>query len=572
MDTLTEKGETFGFSISEENILLLQKEHPGFIDTLKALQIKTKQAVNSYLSSKTRKETLIIVSMAIIPLVFIRSLFDFFARLLFSIAGNRAVLNIRTDIFSHLIKLPFKYFHKERSGEIISRITRDVIPLTTAVSTEVYNFISGIMLLVTNIIILSIISWKMILFILLLAPFIAFPIARLGNMVRMYTRKIQEGFADASSHLQETFSGIKVIKSFGMERYESARFKNINNKIFSRDLKRRIFQNLNPTIVELLGAMATIALFIYGGYQIINGRITSGEFIFFILIVLNLFDPVKMISNSINGTKAGEAAAHRIIDIMQFPVEDFTAGTEGSFSKSIEFRDISFKYADDFILKDINISIPRGKTTAIVGSSGSGKSTILNMITAFYSPTKGEIFFDDINEKDLSLNWIRKGIAFVTQEIFLFHGSILENITCGKNVDMQRVIEAAKIAHAHEFITKLPGGYNTTVGERGTLLSGGERQRISIARAILSDPEIILFDEATSALDSESEKMIQDSLSFLLKGRTSVIVSHRSSTIQYADLIYFIENGTIADKGTHSELMSRNESYRMLFNYDASSL
>ena len=384
--------------------------------------------------------------------------------------------------------------------------------------------------------------------------------------MRKYTRKIQEGFADISSHLQETFSGIKVIKSFSMEGYENERFKKINLRIFTRDLKRRIYQNLNPSIVELIGAIAAIALFIYGGYQIINGQITSGEFIFFILIALNLFDPIKMISNSINGTKAGEAASKRIFAILEYQAENYKKGVPGKFNRSIRFENVFFQYSDKYVLKNINITIPKAKSTAIVGSSGSGKSTILNMITSFYSPTQGEILFDDCSETNLSLDWIRNEIAVVTQEVFLFHGTILENITCGKHYDLERVIEAATISHAHEFISKLPEGYNTIVGERGILLSGGERQRISIARAVLANPEIILFDEATSALDSESEMLLQDSLDYLFKNRTSVIVSHRLSTIKHADIIYLIENGAIIDKGTHSDMLSRSENYRKLFN------
>lgn len=566
-DTLAEAEKTFSFSISEEKRNLLLNKNLSFIDRLKTLEARAKQTANSYLASKTREEILFTVSIAIIPLVLLRAIFDFFARCLFSYAGNSAVLNIRTEIFSHLIRLSYKYFQRSRSGEIISRITRDVIPLSTAVSTEIYNFVSGVILLVTNIIILSLISWKLILFIVILAPIMAFPIGYLGNLVKKFTTKIQEGFADVSSHLQETFSGIKVIKSFSMEGYEDKRFIKINNKIFSRDLKRRIFQNLNPSIVELIGAIAAIAVFIYGGYQIINGMITSGEFIFFMLIVLNLFNPIKMISNAINGAKAGEAASKRIFEILELPPENYKDGIKGSFSKAIQFKNASFKYADNYVLKDINILIEKGKTTAIVGASGSGKTTILNMIASFYSPTKGEILFDNQNGTALSLDWIRKLVAIVPQEVFLFHGTILENITCGKSYDMKSIIEAAKISHAHDFISNIPEGYNTIVGERGAQLSGGERQRISIARAILADPEIILFDEATSALDYESEKLIQDSLAYLLKTRTSVIVSHRLSTIKHADIIYLIERGKIVDGGTHSEMISRNSSYRMLFQY-----
>lgn len=567
IDTLADSGKAIEFSISKEEQALLDKNDPGFTDQIRSLPASVKKALNSFFRSKTRNEILITVSIGIIPLVAIRALLDFIAQFLFSLAGNKAVLAIRKKLFSHLISLPYKYFHKSRSGEIISRITRDVEPLAAAVSTEIYNFVSGIILLITNIVILSLISVDMILFVLIVIPFIAVPINSLGNIVKKYQKKIQEGFGDVSSHLQETFSGIKVIKSFGMERFENNKFNIINNRIFSRDLKKRVYQNLNPAIVELLGALAAVVLFIYGGYQIINGHITSGEFIFFMLIVLNLFNPVKMISEAVNGTKAGEAASRRIFDILDYPEEDFISGTDGTFRTGIRFIDVSFKYTDNYVLEGVNIDILKGRSTAIVGPSGSGKSTILNMIASFYSPTEGRVLFDEIDTRGLSLGWLRQQTAVVTQEVFLFHGTVLENITCGIDFPKEQVIEAAKIAHAHEFIMDLPLGYDTIVGERGALLSGGERQRISIARAVLADPEIILFDEATSALDSESEKLIQDSLEYLFKNRTSVIVSHRLSTIRNSDLIYLIENGKIIDKGTHTEMAERSEGYRRLFSY-----
>lgn len=567
IDTLTDNGKVMEFSISAGERSLLDKDNPGLLDRARSLPASVKESFNSFFKSKTRNEILITVSIAVVPLIAIRALLDFIAQFLFSIAGNKAVLEIRKKVFSHLIALPYKYFHKSRSGEMVSRITRDVVPLSTAVSTDVYSFVSGMILLITNIIILSLISVNMILFILIVIPFIAVPINLLGNIVKKYQKKIQEGFGDASSHLQETFSGIKVIKSFGMEMFEINKFAVINNRIFSRDMKKRVYQNLNPAIVEMLGALAAVALFIYGGYQIINGLITSGEFIFFMLIVLNMFNPVKMISEAINGTKAGEAASHRVFDILDYPEEDFISGTEGTFKTGISFRDVYFKFNDNIILEGINIEIGKGKSTAIVGPSGSGKSTILNMIASFYSPEQGSVLFDGIDARGLSLNWLRRQTAVVTQEVFLFHGTVLENITCGIDFPEEQVIEAAKIAHAHEFIMNLPHGYNTIVGERGALLSGGERQRISIARAVLADPEIILFDEATSALDSESEKLIQDSLDYLVRNRTSVIVSHRLSTIRNADVIYLIENGKIIDKGTHPEMVERSEKYRRLFSY-----
>ena len=565
IDTLSSGDKTFEFSVPDDSLKLLGETNLNIIETAKSTLIIIKQNINFYLKNKTKKEILLLFSITVVPLVIIRGLFEFISKILFSYAGNRAILSIRVRLFSHLIKLPYGYFHRERSGEIISRITIDVIPLSTAVSAEINNFISGVIMLATNIIILSLISWKLMIFIVAVMPFIVLPISYFGNLVKKFTRKIQEGFADASSHLQETFTGIKVIKSFGMEPFEDSRFKTLNNKIFSRDLKRRIYQNLNPSIVEMLGAAAAVLLFIYGGRQIIEGHITSGEFIFFMLIVLNLFDPVKMISNAINGTKAGEAAAVRILKILDSQAEDFQSGIEGTFKNKIQFDNVSFRYNDNYVIKNINIIIPKGKTAALVGVSGSGKSTMLNMISAFYQPAEGAILFDEINQKKLNLNWIRSKISIVTQEIFLFHDTILENITCGKKYDMQKVIEASRIAHAHDFISKLPDGYNSIAGERGFMLSGGERQRISIARAILSDPEIILFDEATSALDYESELIIQDSLRYLFQGRTSVVVSHRLSTIQDADIIYFLKNGVIADSGTHAELMSRSDGYRMLF-------
>ncbi len=563
-DTLTKNDNYSVFSLSDNEQKIIYQENINLIDRAKLLQLKIKQKINSFFQTKSKEEIVVIISLSIVPLIIIRALFDFIARMLFSYAGNKAVFKIRNDIFSHLIELPFQYFHKSRSGELISRITTDVIPLTTALSTDIYNIVSGIILLLTNIAILSVLNWKMIIIILILMPLMAIPISSFGNLVKRYTKNIQECFADLSSHLSETFSGIKVIKSFGTENRENEKFNMINNNIFLKELRKRIYQNLNPAIVELLGTIAAVGLFLYGGYQIINGQITSGEFIFFILIVLNLFEPVKNISDAVNGIKAGEAVSNRIFKIFENKKENLEYGISGSFNKAVKFKDVSFKYANDNILKKINLLIQKGKTIGIVGRSGSGKTTILNMIASLYYPSEGELYFDNIKERDLSLNWIRKKIAIVTQDVFLFHGTVLENLTCGRTIKINKVIKAAKTAHAHEFILKLPDGYNTIVGERGALLSAGERQRISIARAILAVPDIILFDEATSSLDSESEKLIQDSLDFLFR-KTSVIVSHRLSTIRYADIIYLIQNGIITESGTHQELLKRSEGYRNLF-------
>ncbi len=564
-DTLTEES-AFHFNVSEEE-RLLPEEPKGIVELGKDIIIRLKLKANSYLKNMTRQEILIAVSLLIIPLVVLRGLFDFISCSLFFYAGNRAVLSIRRDLFSHLIRLPYSYYHRSRSGELLSRINRDVIPLSTAVSNEIYNFFSGTMILLTNVILLLFINWKLIVFIIFLAPLMGIPIGFFGNIVKGYTRKIQESFADISSHLNETITGIKVIKSFAMENFENEKFREVNNRIFSRELKKRVFQNINPGVVEFLGALATIALFLFGGYQIIEGEISSGEFIFFIILVLNLFEPIKKISSAINGAKAGEAAASRILQILDYPLEDLSRGSEGAFNRSIQFHKVSFQYTGVPVLKDISIPIPKGKTIAIVGPSGSGKSTLINLIPGFYVPTEGEIIFDTAITDSISLNWLRKHIAMVTQEVFLFNGTVLENITCGNDYTIERVAETARIAHAHDFISRLPQGYHTNIGERGMMLSGGERQRITIARAIFNNPEILLFDEATSSLDSESEKLIQDSLEYLFKTRTSVIISHRLSTIQNADIIYVLDNGSIVDRGNHQELISRCDVYRRLFDH-----
>jgi len=566
-DSIVDDQKSLIFSISEEDLKLIQKKDLSIIERIRTIPTQARLLFNPYFLSKTREEIITIVSLAIIILVFLRGIFIFIARFLFTYVGNRVVFNIRKKIFTHLLNLPYEYFHKSRSGELVSRMSRDIIPLTSAVSSEIYNFISGIVLLITNITIILFLSWEFVFLILFLGPLVSFPIGVIGNKVKKMTGKIQMGFADLSTHLQEIFSGIKVVKSFGAELFESERFRGINDIIFRRDLKRRIYQNLNPAIVEFLGSIVVIVLFLFGGYQIIMGDITSGEFIFFILLILNLFEPIKKISTSINSMKAAEAASERILEILNIPPEINNSDTNGKIISAIQFKDVSFKYRDEFILKNLNILIPKGKKVAIVGASGSGKSTILNMIPAFYYPSSGNVLIDGCSTADISLDWIRKNTAMITQEVFLFNGTILENITCGIDYEMERVINASKISYAHEFITKLTRGYETVVGDRGILLSGGEKQRISIARAITNNPEILLFDEATSALDSESEKVIQNSLKYLFKNRTSVIVSHRISTIMDADIIYLIKNGEVNDHGTHLELLSRSESYRSLFSF-----
>lgn len=567
-NTMTGESEASVFTISENEAEMMRKDAPLFIDRIKILQIKAKMIFNSYFSSKTRIETITVISLMIIPLLILKNIFDFLGRSLFAYAGNRVVQNIRKKLFEHIIMLPYSYFHRSRSGDIVSRINRDVLPLSSAMSVDLYNFISGCILLIINIIILSFVSWKLILFILILGAPIGLTIKYFGDLVKKLTKRLQEGYADISSKLQETISGIKVIKSFGAERFEEASYRRINDSIMKRDLVKRVYQNLNPSVVELLGSFVAIALFIVGGYQIIYREITSGEFIFFILLVINIFDPIKMVSNSINNAKSADAVSERIFEIFDQPIEDLNLGIDGTFKNSIQFQDVSHKYNNDYALKNVSISIPKGKSIAIVGASGSGKSTILNLIASLYSPSSGKMYIDDFSVDELSLNWIRQNVAIVTQEVFLFNGTVLENVTCGNHYIMNRVIEACKISHAHEFISKLPQGYNTVVGERGMLLSGGERQRITIARAIHSNAEIILFDEATSALDYESERLIQDSLEYLFRNSTSIIVSHKLSAINNADVIYVMADGRIIDKGSHSDLLVKSETYKKLFNND----
>ncbi|MDY6967510.1 MAG: ABC transporter ATP-binding protein [Spirochaetota bacterium] len=567
-NTMTGESEASVFTISENEAEMMRKDAPLFIDRIKILQIKAKMIFNSYFSSKTRIETITVISLMIIPLLILKNIFDFLGRSLFAYAGNRVVQNIRKKLFEHIIMLPYSYFHRSRSGDIVSRINRDVLPLSSAMSVDLYNFISGCILLIINIIILSFVSWKLILFILILGAPIGLTIKYFGDLVKKLTKRLQEGYADISSKLQETISGIKVIKSFGAERFEEASYRRINDSIMKRDLVKRVYQNLNPSVVELLGSFVAIALFIVGGYQIIYREITSGEFIFFILLVINIFDPIKMVSNSINNAKSADAVSERIFEIFDQPIEDLNLGIDGTFKNSIQFQDVSHKYNNDYALKNVSISIPKGKSIAIVGASGSGKSTILNLIASLYSPSSGKMYIDDFSVDELSLNWIRQNVAIVTQEVFLFNGTVLENVTCGNHYIMNRVIEACKISHAHEFISKLPQGYNTVVGERGMLLSGGERQRITIARAIHSNAGIILFDEATSALDYESERLIQDSLEYLFRNSTSIIVSHKLSAINDADVIYVMADGRIIDKGSHSDLLVKSETYKKLFNND----
>jgi len=564
-DTLSDKDRTTLFIVPESERALIAKDGKTLYEHAVATQAGAKLFVNDRLAGKSKLEMLTALAFAVVPLIFLRALFDFIARALFSYAGNRAVLNIRRRLFLHLLQLPYAYFHRSRSGELMSRITKDVMPLTTAVSGEVYNFLAGFLLIITNVTILAFVSWKLIIFILVVGPLIALPINFFSNKVRRYTRKIQEGFADISAHLNESIGGIKVIKSFAMEHFEREQFDEINRAIFLRDLKKRIFQNLNPGIVQVLGSSIAVALFAFGGYQIINGELSSSEFVFFLILVLNLFEPTQMISNATNEMKSAEAASERIFMILDFPTEEYQKGRAGTFEHSIGLRGLSFTYADEQVLHGIDLEIPKGRTVAIVGPSGSGKSTIINLIPGFYYPTAGALEFDGTDNRELTLDWLREKTSMVTQEVFLFNGTVLENITCGAPSTRERVEEAARIAHAHDFIMRLPNGYDTEVGERGVLLSGGERQRITIARAIFDNPEILLFDEATSALDAESERAIQDSLEYLFKTRTSVVISHRLSTIQNADIIYVIERGRIIDRGSHAELLERCPTYRLLF-------
>ena len=485
--------------------------------------------------------------------------------------GQKIITRIRNELYEHIQKMPLSFFHNTPSAILMSRITNDVTMLGHVSSQVVADFFRQTF---TFFILLSLTfyrEWKLATIALVVFPFIGIFIVSIGRKLRVLSRKNQEKMADLNIILQETFTGNKIVKAFGMEDYENKRFMNENRKLYDISMKETKRHEMVSPLMELFGAVGTGVVIWYGGYQVISGATTPGTFFSFMTALIMLYDPIKKLSTMNNVVQQSMAAAERVFEMLDTKVDIISndgAVEIREFKDRISFNDVWFQYNSNngMVLKGINLTIKKGEVVALVGSSGAGKSTLVDMIPRFHDVTKGSINIDSHDIRNISLNSLRRQIGIVTQETILFNDTVKNNISYGRvDAGMDDIHKAAESAYAHDFIMEMPSGYDTVIGERGVKLSGGQRQRLSIARAILKNPAILILDEATSSLDSESEKMVQQALENLMKDRTTFVIAHRLSTVLNAGRIVVIDNGRIIETGRHDELLAHRGIYKKLY-------
>lgn len=510
------------------------------------------------------------ILLVIIPIaLIIRAVFEFIQSYIMSDVGQKVVRDIKNSVYEKLQSLSLDYYTHKRSGELISRITNDVRLVENAVSYALTDLVYQSFEVVSYTALVFIINWKLALMCMVVPPLVAVPMVVVGRKLRKLSKKSQEKMADINSLLVETFMGVRIVRAFGMELREIARFKGHNQeyyKITMKSIKRMLILGI---CTELLGVAVALFIVYYGGKQVIEGKLSFGVFTLFMAALLSMIKPIKKLSqvNSIN--QQAIAASSRIYEILEtFPSVDEKKSPKEltGFYNSITFEDVYFSYGDNAVLKDINLDIKKGETLAIVGPSGVGKSTLVDLIPRFYDSQKGRILIDGEDIRNFSLKSLRSHIGIVTQETILFNDTIKANISYGKpEASLKDIEEAAKQAHAHDFIVKLTAGYQTLIGDRGTKLSGGERQRLAIARALLKNPPILILDEATSQLDLQSERIVQEALDRLIQGRTVFVVAHRLSTVRNASRIIVLNKGIIVEEGSHEGLLSRDGLYKKLY-------
>ncbi|GGI22887.1 ABC transporter ATP-binding protein [Pedobacter mendelii] len=486
------------------------------------------------------------------------------------------LLNFRKRVFDNVMNLHVGFFTNERKGDIISKVASDVQVVQFTVTNTLQVVFKEPVTLIVYVILLFNISAKLTLFSLLVIPISAFVISKIVKRLKQQAKESHESFAKMIGFLDESLSGIKIIKAFNATERVKNKFNQEN--IFYSNLTRKMVrrQQLGSPVSEFLGVLMIAIIVWYGGTLILHNdatALTASDFIAYIAIFSQVMRPAKALTDSFSGIHSGIAAGERVLELIDTKAELINkpnAERLNEFSNALIFEDVAFSYGEKEVLKNINLSIQKGQTVALVGPSGGGKSTLMDLIPRFHDPKSGTIKIDGHDYKDLTVESIRSQMGTVNQESFLFNDSIFNNIAFAKpDATEAEVIAAAKIANAHEFIQNTENGYQTFVGDRGNRLSGGQRQRVCIARAVLANPPIMLLDEATSALDTESEKLVQDALNNLMKNRTSIVIAHRLSTIQHADKIVVIDRGEVLETGSHQELMSQNGLYKRLIDMQA---
>jgi ATP-binding cassette, subfamily B, bacterial MsbA len=501
----------------------------------------------------------------IIAAYLVKGIGSYFSTYLMTDVGQRVVRDIRNALFRHVLDQSAAFFSRRTTGQLMSRITNDVSQVQQAVSETVGDFIREGLSAVGWIVVMFYYDWRLALVSMTGAPLVVYPLVRLGQRVRRSTRRSQEQLEHLSHLTAEAFTGHRIVKAFGAEQLEAARFATASNQVYRTNLKVTSTVSLLPPIMEFLGGIAVVGLLWYGQDRISGQHLSTGAFVAFIFAAFMLYTPIKRLSRVNANLQQAIAASQRIFEMLDTHSEVLerpTAQPLRGVSRGIDYREVGFAYDDEAghkaVLRNVSFGAKAGQAIAIVGLSGAGKTTLVNLLPRFYDVTSGAILIDGTDIRDFTLKSLRSQIAIVTQDTVLFDDSIANNIAYGARDATPTAIEdAARAAHAHDFIRALPNGYETRIGERGQKLSGGQRQRIAIARALLKNAPILILDEATSSLDAESELLVQDALANLMRNRTSFVIAHRLSTVRRADAIIALERGRVAEIGRHDDLLTR---------------
>jgi len=506
----------------------------------------------------------------IILSIFFKNLFTYLSFRVLAPMRNYVMTKLRSDLYSKILELPIGYFTEQRKGDIISRMSNDANEVEWSVMSTLEGLIRDPLNILIILVFLVLISPALSLFLLVLLPLTGFIIGRLSRSLKKQSTASQERLGTLMSILDETLGGLRVIKAFNAEKILQHKFISNNNTLNQIRNRMNFRKDLASPMSEFMGVLVLSCILWFGGKLVLDGELglEAESFITYIVFFTQIINPAKSLSGSFYSAQRGSAAIQRIEEVLQAPVtvtDNPNAKTLGRFEHSIEFRNVSFSYDDVTILKNINLKIEKGKTIALVGSSGAGKSTLADLIPRFHDVSEGELLIDGVNVKEYTLHSIRNQMGIVTQEPILFNDSIANNIALGiDHVNQTAIEQAARVANAYDFIQQKEEGFNTNIGDRGSKLSGGERQRVTIARAVLKNPPILILDEATSSLDTESERLVQDAINNMMQQRTSIVIAHRLSTIRNADEIIVLQKGEIAERGTHDELLMRGGIYKKL--------
>lgn len=544
------------------------------IDSLNSLLEIGKNNIYAYIEALINQHgastALMLLGVYLIIMTLLKTLSAFLASASLVPIRTGILRDIRNSIYRKITSLHLGYFSHEKKGDIISRITNDVVEVEASIISSLETIFKNPIMILLYLIVLFTMSWRLTIFVLILLPISGLLIGRIGKSLKRKSLLGQQLSGELIAQIEETLGGLRVVKAFNAESKLNQRFQSLNETIRHTFNRIHIRYFLAHPISEFLGTAVIAILLWYGGYLILsgNGGITAPEFIYYLVIFYSIINPFKELSRAGYSIQKGLASLQRIDAVLNAEnkiIETTNPQIINSFNNEIRFNNVSFKYQDEWVLKNINLTIPKGQTVALVGQSGSGKSTLVDLIPRFYDTIEGSITIDGIDIRNLSTHNLRHLMGNVNQEAILFNDTIYNNITFGVESATQAEVEhAARIANAHDFIMATPDGYQTNIGDRGSRLSGGQRQRISIARAILKNPPILILDEATSALDTESERLVQEAIEQLMLNRTAIVIAHRLSTIKSADLICVLHEGQIIEQGTHEQLIALNGQYKKL--------